>query len=240
MTHKLCAGRRTLAALAAVASLTLAGCGGGSGKSHTSTAKPSSRSASATTSSASTTSSSTTASSSAAASTSSSASTGSPGAGASGAAAPGASYALGQTAVVNFQSTKANGKPGPTARLQLTVGSMTKGTLADFKGIQLDADEKASTPVYVKVKLKNLGPGPTNTDEDDPAVSVQGIDDTGEAQDSVVFYGDFPRCPDTATPQPFKVGESVSTCLTFLVPGGIKKVGFTGTDAYISNPVTWK
>jgi hypothetical protein len=29
------------------------------------------------------------------------------------------------------------------------------------------------------------------------------------------------------------------TCLTFLVPGGIKKVGYTGTQDYIDTPVTW-
>jgi hypothetical protein len=34
-------------------------------------------------------------------------------------------------------------------------------------------------------------------------------------------------------------GSSYNNCLTFLVPGGINKVAYTGTDAYISSPVTW-
>ena len=47
--------------------------------------------------------------------------------------------------------------------LQVTVQSFDKGSLSDFNGIQLDANEKASTPVYVKVHVTNLGPGPTST-----------------------------------------------------------------------------
>jgi hypothetical protein len=34
-------------------------------------------------------------------------------------------------------------------------------------------------------------------------------------------------------------GQSYDNCLTFLVPGGITKVAYSGTDDYISSPVTW-
>jgi hypothetical protein len=36
-----------------------------------------------------------------------------------------------------------------------------------------------------------------------------------------------------------RAGSSYDNCLTFLVPGGIGKVVYTGTDAYINSPVTW-
>ena len=33
-----------------------------------------------------------------------------------------------------------------------------------------------------------------------------------------------------------RAGSSYSNCLTFLVPGGINKVAYTSTDAYINSP----
>jgi hypothetical protein len=123
----------------------------------------------------------------------------------------------------------------------MTVESIKQGKLSDFNGVQLNASEKAGTPTYVQVQLTNLGPGSLNaTGNDDPSASVQGIDDTGQEQDSITFLGEFPRCPEKDTPKPFTQGQSLNTCLTFLVPGGIKKVAYVGTESYIRSPVTWK
>jgi hypothetical protein len=111
--------------------------------------------------------------------------------------------------------------------------------LADFNGIQLDASEKAGTPDYVQVKLTNLGPGSIQTSDDDPSIELEGVDDTGNLQDDVTFFGDFPRCPQNTAPSPWPAGKSFSTCLTFLVPGGINKVGYVGTNNYLTSPVIW-
>ena len=40
-------------------------------------------------------------------------------------------------------------------------------------------------------------------------------------------------------PNPMAPGSSFETCLTFLIPGGITKVAYTGTESYIEKPVTW-
>ncbi|HUA48635.1 MAG TPA: hypothetical protein VMA77_25610 [Solirubrobacteraceae bacterium] len=167
---------------------------------------------------------------------------GRPAGGSSGLAAPGAAFAAGQSATVPYQLTESNGANGPTYKLSITVESIERGTLADFNGIQLDADQKASTPYYVRVRMKNLGPGTLNTSDNDPAGQIQGVDKTGQPQDSVTFLlGTFPRCPDTDTPNPFKPRQSFSTCLTFLVPGGITKVAYTGPpQSYYDSPVTWE
>jgi hypothetical protein len=155
--------------------------------------------------------------------------------------APGAALAAGQTATVPFQVTLSNGDNGPTYKLQVTVQSIQRGTLADFNRIQLDSSQKASTPYYARVRMTNLGPGSLNTSDNDPAGEVQGLDHTGQPQDSVTFLlGTFPRCPDINTPNPFKAGQSFDTCLTFLVPGGITKVAYTGPpQSYYDSPVTW-
>jgi hypothetical protein len=155
--------------------------------------------------------------------------------------APGAALAAGQTATVPFQITESNGSNGPTYKLRITVQSIQRGTLADFNGIQLDSSQKDSIPYYARVRMTNVGPNALSTSDNDPAGEVQGLDHTGQPQDSVTFLlGTFPRCPDTDTPNPFKAGQSFDTCLTFLVPGGITKVAYTGPpQSYYDSPVTW-
>jgi hypothetical protein len=171
--------------------------------------------------------------------TNSAAATSSAAAGGGATAAPGASLKIGQTATVPFTTTLKSGKNGPTYKLGVQVQSMDKGTLADFNGVQLDADEKASTPYYVKTKITNLGPGKINTEDNDPSIQIEGVDKTGETQQSVTFIGDFPKCDAKTAPNPMGVGSSFETCLTFLVSGGITKVAYTGTESYIDKPVTW-
>jgi hypothetical protein len=210
-------------ALAAAALATgVAACGGSSSSSSaTKTAAP------ATSSSASTT-----ASTSAAASTTTTTSGSSSG----GTAAPGTKLSVGQTAKVPFTPAGSTDK-SKASKLEVTVESFDKGSLSDFNGIQLDANEKASTPVYVKVHVTNLGPAPI--DVDSSAAAIEGVDNTGNNQSSVTFIGDFPKCPDAASTKPLATGKSYDDCLTFLVPGGITKVSYNGTSDYIESPVTW-
>jgi hypothetical protein len=155
------------------------------------------------------------------------------------AAKPGTKLKVGQTAQVNFTTTLKSGKNGPTYQLGVQVASMDKGTLADFNGIQLDATEKASIPFYVKAKITNLGPGTIDTSDNDPGIQIEGVDKTGQTQQSVTFFGDFPKCDEKSAPKSMAKGSSFETCLTFLVPGGITKVAYTGTESYIDSPVTW-
>jgi hypothetical protein len=151
--------------------------------------------------------------------------------------APGASLAVGQTATLLYNPAGAGGSP--TFKLKITVESINKGTLADFNGVQLNAAQKAGTPEYVKVRIVNVGTGALVGSQDYPAVPLQGVDNTGQTQQSVTFIGDFPPCPDRTAPKPFSPGQTFATCLTFLVPGGITKVAWTGTNRYINSPVVW-
>jgi hypothetical protein len=149
---------------------------------------------------------------------------------------PGTKLSIGQSAKVAFTPAGSTDK-SKASTLQVTVESFDKGSLSDFNGIQLDANEKASTPVYVKVHVTNLGPA--NIDVDSSAAAIEGVDNTGNNQSSVTFIGDFPKCPDAASTKPLPAGKSYDDCLTFLVPGGITKVSYNGTNDYIDSPVTW-
>jgi hypothetical protein len=151
----------------------------------------------------------------------------------SGSVAPGTKLAIGSAATVKY-TPLSHATP---SKLKVTVQSLEKGTLDDFKGIDLDAAQKAATPVYVKVKVQNLGPG--TIDVDATSAAIEGVDSTGNTAQSVTFIGTFPRCPDHQSTTQMPSGSSYDNCLTFLVPGGISKVAYTGTDAYINSPVTW-
>jgi hypothetical protein len=150
-----------------------------------------------------------------------------------GALAPGTKLTVGASATVRY-TPLSHATP---SNLKVTVQSLQKGTLGDFKGIDLDASQKAAIPVYVKVKVTNLGPG--TIDVDATSAAIEGLDSTGNTAQSVTFIGTFPRCPDHQSTTQMRAGSSYSNCLTFLVPGGIDKVAYTGTDAYINSPVTW-
>lgn len=130
--------------------------------------------------------------------------------------------------------------------LEVAVEGIDRGTLADFKNVQLNAKEKQATPFYVKVRVTNLGSSITGTDN--PAFSLRAIDDRGQAQTSVTFIGDFQRCPDVLPPKPFSKGKTLETCLTYLMPGGgsINEVDWNdgpshanAVTPYFEKPVVW-
>jgi hypothetical protein len=220
-------GTSVRAALAAVALASgVAACGGSSSSSSATQAAAPATSSSATSSTATTAASSTSTSAATTAASSSSGAT----------TAPGTKLSVGQTAKVAFSPAGSTDK-SKASTLEVTVQSFDKGTLSDFNGIQLDAAEKASTPVYVKVHVTNLGPA--SIDVDSSAAAIEGVDNTGNNQSSVTFIGTFPKCPDAASTKPLGTGKSYDDCLTFLVPGGITKVSYNGTSDYIDSPVTW-
>lgn len=149
---------------------------------------------------------------------------------------PGAALKAGQTATVLYTPPLTTGK---SFKMKITVESIQKGSLADFNGIQLDASQKASTPYYVTARLLDLSPGNASANHNDPSVAIEGVDTTGSQQQSVTFFGNFPRCNAVTAPSPFTQGKGFQTCLTFLVPGGITKAAWIGANNYISSPVTW-
>ncbi|MGN6872573.1 MAG: hypothetical protein ACTHMY_29645 [Solirubrobacteraceae bacterium] len=214
-------GRSIGAALAAAALAGgVAACGGSSSSgSATNAAAPATASSATTAASATTTAATTTS-----------------GSSSSALAKPGTKLSIGQSAKVGYNPAGSTDK-AKASTLQVTVQSFDKGTLSDFNGIQLDANEKASTPVYVKVHVTNLGPA--SVDVDGTAAAIEGVDNTGNNQSSVTFIGDFPKCPDSASTKPIATGSGYDDCLTFLVPGGITKVSYNGTNDYIDSPVTW-
>lgn len=126
----------------------------------------------------------------------------------------GTTLKMGEPAVVKYEDS---GNSGKTTLVEVTPSEIEKGSLDDFKNIDLDAEQKASTPYYVKVTVKNVGKA--DISGADPASYIDGLDDRNQEQGGVIFFGDFDRCPD-GDPKSLKPGESYESCITFLVPGG--------------------
>src|SRR4051794_40733027 len=120
--------------------------------------------------------------------------------------APGTKLSYGDMATVGWvpPSESLNGNM-KDIKLEATVVSVEKGSAADLKGLDLDADQKGSIPWFMKVKIKNLGRTAPKADDPDTAFDV--IDDHDQEQSSIIFLGDFPRCENTSAPKPFSKGK---------------------------------
>jgi hypothetical protein len=154
---------------------------------------------------------------------------------------PGATLKLGETAHVTYKPLTATDEKN-LFKVDATAVKIEKGSIDDFKNISLDAEQKASTPYYVTVKIENTGKEiPLGDQEGDPDLKFGAVDDRGQEQGSITFIGDFERCEDTDAPKPFTEGKSYESCLAYLIggDGSIDEVTWKGSDKYILDPVVW-
>jgi len=131
----------------------------------------------------------------------------------------GALTAAGSTLQIGEAATIAYEDASKHLESNITVAptKIEKGAIDDFKNVDLDADQKTATPYYAEVTVRNTGTG--NLTGTDPASYIDAIDDRGQRQNEVIFFGDFERC-DGSDPKSLKPGESYDTCLTYLIPDG--------------------
>jgi hypothetical protein len=156
--------------------------------------------------------------------------------------------AFGQAAIVGWIPPETDGQGVQKGyKLRVAVESIVRGSIADFKNIQLDVGQRRSTPYYVTLRITSLGNTPPPR-KDDPAISFDAIDDRGQQQTSVTFIGTFPRCNDNSVPGSFANGKSYTSCLTYLMPGGgsIQRMqwgdgphGANQVTPYFDHPIIW-
>jgi hypothetical protein len=169
--------------------------------------------------------------------------------GASGLTLPGAKLGFGQVATVGWIPPSVSLEPGAhqTLKFQVTVESIEKGTIDDFKNVDLNVKQKKMTPYYVKVMVKAAS-DMTWKGTDDPAISFRAIDDRGQEQGSLTFFGTFQRCDEVSAPKPFTAGKSYESCFAYLLPGrgSIQSVNWNdgptppnGVSVYFDKPSVW-
>jgi hypothetical protein len=162
---------------------------------------------------------------------------------------PGAHLAFGGPATVGWippsQDTGTGAHRG--IKLRVTVVSIQKGTMADFRNVELNGNERKSTPYYVQLRVTALSSTPPPKDSD-PAITFTAIDDRGQQQQSITFLGTFSRCDDKMPPKQFVSGKTYESCLAYLIPGGgsIQKVQWDNGPAaanevtpYFDRPIVW-
>jgi hypothetical protein len=168
--------------------------------------------------------------------------------GAGGLTPPGTHLGFGKDAIVGWVPQAQDGTGAHKGiKMQVTVESIQKGTLADFRNVNLDAKEKKDTPYYVTLRLTELQNAPVPQDSD-PAITFTAIDDRGQEQESITFLGTFQRCDEVSAPKTLVSGKSYTTCMTYLIPGGgsIQSVKWDSgpsaandVSAYFDKPITW-
>lgn len=169
--------------------------------------------------------------------------------GAGGLTAPGTKLGFGQVATVGWIPPSVALEPGAhkAIKFQVTVESIEKGTIDDFKNVTLNAKQKKMTPYYVKVMVKAAS-NMTWKGTDDPAISFRAIDDRGQEQGSLTFFGTFSRCDEVSAPKPFTAGKSYQSCFAYLLPGGgsIQSINWNdgptppnGVSVYFDKPIVW-
>ncbi len=138
--------------------------------------------------------------------------------------------------VVYGTGTKAATKQETT--LGVTVLRVRKGKISDFKGFNLDKEQKNTVPYYVEAKYENLGDLKLQRFLMDPA-----IEDT-EGQEYrplnlIVLSGTFKKCPSPSRSR-LLGGQSFTLCAPFLLPRGktYERVRFQGDVT--QDPYFWK
>jgi hypothetical protein len=132
--------------------------------------------------------------------------------------AAGSTLKIGQAATIAYDDASKHLK----STITVAPTKIEKGSIDDFKNINLDADQKTATPYYAQITVRNIGK--TDLTGTDPAGYIDGVDDRGQRQNEIIFFGDFERC-DGSDPKSLKPGESYDTCLTYLIPKGGSIVG---------------
>jgi hypothetical protein len=112
-----------------------------------------------------------------------------------GTTAAGAKLTPGETALVNFE-------PESTSfRLQLGVLSIQKGGPGDMNGVELSKAQQEQTPYYVRLLLRNVGPGNVAAHDVDPADEFQAVDDRGGQAQELTLLGHFRPCESVEEPK---------------------------------------
>ncbi len=162
---------------------------------------------------------------------------------------PGTHLALGGPATVGWVPPSQDLGTGAHKgiKLQVTVVSIQKGTMADFRNVELNGNQRNSTPYYVQLRVTALSNASVPKDSD-PAITFTAIDDRGQEQQSITFLGTFSRCDDPMPPKQFVSGKTYQSCLAYLIPGGgsIQKVQWGNGPAaanqvtpYFDRPIVW-
>jgi len=125
--------------------------------------------------------------------------------------------------------------PGKRSRVRVAVTDVTEGRIRHLSDFVLDAEARRSTPYYADVRVANTGGGNLSR----ARITLWGFDSSGTVRPPAEVLGSFPRCQAQRAPKGFRRGDSMRTCLVYLVPQGstLEAVQYRFSDD--RPPVSW-
>ncbi|HEY7042480.1 MAG TPA: hypothetical protein VH419_02310 [Nocardioidaceae bacterium] len=206
-----------LPALAAVAALVLAGCGGG-GSSEPAAGGPDTSSTPTSTPTSSSTS-------------PGSSSTGSDVVDGVTLTPEGSRLRVGDTARVSWQPNQKT-----TGVVAMTVTGLLKMPISAFSAWRLNRETRRSTPYFVHATVRNLG----KSDLSHVPVPLYLLDQRQTLLQASTFQATFTPCPSRPLPAKFRHGDKTSVCLVYFVPhhGKLVAVSFRPTQDF--DAITWQ
>lgn len=144
---------------------------------------------------------------------------------------PGSRLRVGQRATVVYRADAKR-----RSAVTISVTRIRKGSMEDFENFSLSAKQRASTPFYVDVVVRNDGPGRL----DRAAVPLYGLDSTNTYFSPVGLVGEFDRCRGGALPKRFTPGDKAKRCLVFLVPKKARLKALQVRTRGLDEPVGWR
>jgi len=142
----------------------------------------------------------------------------------------GTQLGLGESATVAYEPRQEQ-----VGALDITVTRLDKASFKQFSGWKLSKETKSTQPYFVHAKIRNVG----STNLGDRRPPLYAVDGENKLIESSTFASSFTPCPSANFPKKFKTGDTVSSCLVYLVPdhGDLDAVSFRPTEDF--NPITW-
>ena len=126
---------------------------------------------------------------------------------------------------------------GRRSRVRVVVTDVAEGRIRHLSDFVLDAEARRSTPYYAHVRVRNIGGGNLSRAK----ITLWGFDSSGTVRPPAEVLGSFPRCQAQRAPKGFRRGDSMRTCLVYLVPRGdtlqAVQYRFSGDRPPVSWPV---
>jgi hypothetical protein len=142
----------------------------------------------------------------------------------------------GTTVEVGRPATVVQEVDGASSAVTVTVTAIKRGSMDDFEFFSLDAATKRSSPLYVRVTVRNDGPAGLGG----AALPLFALDSTTTNVPANDIVGTFKPCPTRSLPASFLPGATADLCLVYLLPEGRTLTSINLQPGTTQDAISWK
>jgi hypothetical protein len=137
---------------------------------------------------------------------------------------------VGQAAKVSWHPNQ-----NTTGVMKVSVTKLQKVPISAFSAWRLDPATQRSTPFFVHATVHNLGKAPLSG----VPVPLYLLDGHNTLLQASTFRAQFPACPSTPLPTKFTRGKKASVCLVYFAPDHGKLVAVSFRPSQDFDAITW-